>query len=199
MLIVAPTGMTNRVTRGSIPMLSRQLMVIGIVAELEPVPKAVANTCDILKTYPYGSLRTTTKKITAIVPKPCTKSPIITVMKYFPSWPMTSARDSISRILAVIKKKTPTGESLNFLFLNMFIRDSDFYLPNDPSGDDHHSFTQWHQEVLNGLSSLAHFPDCCTENNAEHYQSKNVHTLAPLSVDSEHFQWNCMTDIANRT
>lgn len=85
MLIVAPTGMTKRVTRGSIPMLSRQLMVIGMVAELEPVPKAVANTCDILKTYPYGSLRTTMKKIRAIVPKPCTKSPIRTVMKYLPS------------------------------------------------------------------------------------------------------------------
>lgn len=50
MLIVAPTGMTKRVTRGSIPILSRQLMVIGMVAELEPVPKAVAKTCDILKT-----------------------------------------------------------------------------------------------------------------------------------------------------
>jgi hypothetical protein len=50
MLIVAPTGMTKRVTRGSMPILSRQLIVIGIVAELDPVPKAVAKTCDIFKT-----------------------------------------------------------------------------------------------------------------------------------------------------
>lgn len=67
---VAPTGTTNLVTRGSMPMLSRQFIVIGIVAELEPVPNAVARTCDIFKTYPYGSFRTTTKKMIAIVPKP---------------------------------------------------------------------------------------------------------------------------------
>lgn len=70
MLIVAPTGMTKRVTRGSMPMLSRQLMVIGIVAELEPVPKAVAKTCDILRMYLYGNFRTVMKKINAMVPKP---------------------------------------------------------------------------------------------------------------------------------
>lgn len=34
MLIVAPTGMTNRVTRGSKPILSRVCIVMGIVAEL---------------------------------------------------------------------------------------------------------------------------------------------------------------------
>lgn len=42
--IVAPTGITNLVTRGSIPIPSRHFIVKGIVAELDPVPKAVANT-----------------------------------------------------------------------------------------------------------------------------------------------------------
>lgn len=49
----------------------------------------------------------------AIVPNPWMKSPKRTVMKYFPSWPMTWANDSISKILAEIKKNTPTGESLS--------------------------------------------------------------------------------------
>lgn len=34
MLTVAPTGMTKRVTRGSMPILSSVLIVTGIVAEL---------------------------------------------------------------------------------------------------------------------------------------------------------------------
>lgn len=34
MLMVAPTGITNLVTRGSIPMWSKHPIVIGIVAEL---------------------------------------------------------------------------------------------------------------------------------------------------------------------
>lgn len=33
-LMVAPTGITNRVTRGSMPIWSKQLIVIGMVAEL---------------------------------------------------------------------------------------------------------------------------------------------------------------------
>lgn len=111
-LTVAPTGTTNLVTRGSMPILSRQLIVIGIVAELEPVPNAVASTWDIFKTKPYGSFRTTQKKIMAIVPKPWMKRPNMTVMKYFPNFPITSASDSISRIFALMRKKTPIGESL---------------------------------------------------------------------------------------
>lgn len=37
----------------------------------------------------------------------------MTVMKYFPNFPITSASDSISRIFALMRKKTPMGESLN--------------------------------------------------------------------------------------
>lgn len=78
--------MTNLVTRGSIPISSRHPIVIGIVAELkkflceqkplyqfmisylDPVPKAVANTCPIFATYPYGSRFVARKNKTAIVP-----------------------------------------------------------------------------------------------------------------------------------
>lgn len=77
MLTVAPTGMTNRVTRGSMPISSNVLIVTGIVAELwagrkallvltlkskryaiahylEPVPNAVAKFCPIREMYENG-------------------------------------------------------------------------------------------------------------------------------------------------
>lgn len=40
MLTVAPTGITNRVTRGSMPISSNVLIVTGIVAELYDDHKA---------------------------------------------------------------------------------------------------------------------------------------------------------------
>lgn len=47
---VAPIGMTNLVTRGSMPFLSsRQPIAIGSVAELEDVPKAVTSACAIFE------------------------------------------------------------------------------------------------------------------------------------------------------
>lgn len=128
-----------------------------------------------------------------MVPNPWTNRPKRTVMKYFPSWPMTSARDSISRILAVIKKKTPMGESLKFfeVSLGWEIISTNLNSPNDPSCNDHHSFTKRHQKVLDRLASLTHFSNCSSKNDAEHDETQNVHSFLVLSFDLEHLQWNC--------
>lgn len=89
MLIWAPTGITNLVTRGSRPSLSRVCIVRGRVAELErktrrveikarrrpatyldAVPKAVTKTWLRETMNRNGSVLVQRKKITASVPKP---------------------------------------------------------------------------------------------------------------------------------
>lgn len=79
---------------------------------LDAVPKAVAMTCPILAMYRHGNFFVASMKITLRVPKPCRKRPRSTVMKYKPSLPISSANESISIILAVTKKNTPRGDSL---------------------------------------------------------------------------------------
>lgn len=150
MLTVAPTGMTKRVTRPSIPILSSVLIVTGIVAELktnmqiiikvsnsiknlslsqfpnvsylDPVPKAVAKFCPICEMYPYGDLLVHMKKIAPIVINPWMNSPNMTVQKYAPNLPTIIANESISMILATTKKNTPSGESLQNKMIRFIAR-----------------------------------------------------------------------------
>lgn len=85
-----------------------------------------------------------------MVPKPWMPNPSKTVKKYQPSLVTVSAIDSISTIFETTKKKTPAGETLkgkNYCFkLNMLHleinKKKKRSLPNNPVGDNHHSFTQ---------------------------------------------------------
>lgn len=80
---------------------------------LDPVPKAVANVCPICERYENGKRRQQKKKISEIVPKPCTNNPSITVKKYQPSCCSVCCSETISTVLAVTKKNTPRGVSLS--------------------------------------------------------------------------------------
>lgn len=127
----------------------------------------------------------------AIVPKPWIKRPNMTVMKYFPNFPITSASDSISRIFALMRKKTPIGESLT----NHEKRELNEWrvlkiLPNNPTCNNHHGLAQRHEKILNWLSTLSHFSNCCTENDAKHDQTQDIHSFTPLSFDLEWCQWD---------
>lgn len=79
---------------------------------LDPVPKAVAKTCPIFPRYLYGNFRQAMKKISGIVANPWINRPNMTVRKYIPSWPTISLNDSMLTILAVTRKNTPNGDSL---------------------------------------------------------------------------------------
>lgn len=113
MFTVAPIGITNLVTRGSMPFLSsRQLMESGRVAELEDVPKAVTSASAIRDIKRYGFFFVRTKYIPGSTSKPCMSRATTTVRKYIPSWLTISSSDFISVIFEATKDSTPIGDNL---------------------------------------------------------------------------------------
>lgn len=63
--------------------------------------------------------------------------------------------------------------------------------PNNPSCNNHHSLAQRHKKILNWLSTLSHFSNCCTKNDTEHDQAQDIHSFTPLSLDLKWCQWDC--------
>lgn len=131
------------------------------------------------------------------LPKPCKNSPIITVMKYHPSDCIVSAIESISIILAAIKKPTPKGDILadgkRTISLSSSIRKRGmFRSPNYPGCYRHHGFTQGRKEILQQLALLAHSANSGSQDHAEHDKTKNIGalTLGGLKAPLFHGHWN---------
>ena len=110
-LIVAPIGSTNRVTRLSTPRLSsKHENVTGNVAELELVPKAVNNAFTNPPANLNGFLRVHTAKIAGNTMNEWIISPTMTVTMYKARLWKVCSISSMDANLATIRLQIPTGE-----------------------------------------------------------------------------------------
>lgn len=119
---MAPIGSTNLETLWSILLLtSRHLIVTGKEAELEAVPKAVANAWNILLMNLNGKVLVNTKYNNGRKINPWIKSPASTVAKYHTKFSNTTAMSSWATNWPATKKQIANGETLRMVILRLLV------------------------------------------------------------------------------